>query len=163
MNESTNMALLIEMGFWVSSQWMSQVTTLKRKIRLLLNLYMFSLFSPHCCSASPTSVALKDRCQSLCLSLYVQQAHEYGFYFISTCLFSLRTLDSCRCSLEWLSIWEMAPVLIPFQILLKWASCLAYHTLGCLIISTDPRCVVPARTRTALSLIVSEYSDHTPC
>ncbi len=161
MNESTNMSLLIEMGFWISSQWVSQVTLLKMKMRLPLNLsakklvifsaYVFSLV--RLCLSSPSlcfSLSLKDRCQSVCLCLYVQQAQEYWFDFLSTCLFGLHILDSCRCSLERLSIWEMALALIPFQILLKWASCLAYHTLNCLIISADPCCVFSTCSWTAM-------------
>lgn len=152
MNESTNMSLLIEMGFWISSQWVSQATTLKMKIRLPLNLsakkmsLSLYIFSPLCCSvvlplSLSFSLSWNDRRQSLCLCLYVQQAQEYWFDILSTCLFGLHISDSCRCSLERLSIWEIALALIPFQILLKWASCLAYHTLNCLIISADPCCV----------------------
>lgn len=131
---NTNMSVLIEMGFWVSSQWVSQVT-LKIEIRLPLNL---SAISTSVCS--PLLVCLSSTVikRQVSVSVYVQQVHKYWFYFLSTCLFGLHILDSCRCSLEWLSIWAMALALIPFQILLKWASRMAYHTLNCLIISADP-------------------------
>lgn len=82
------------MWFWVSSQWVSQVTTLQMKIRLpfaktkssFLSVFLLSaaLFLPPRSSSSSVS----NRHQSLCSSVFVQQAHEYCFYFLLTCLFA---------------------------------------------------------------------------
>lgn len=98
-------------------------------------------------------LSLKDRCQ--CERLMNIVLLLYYFLSTSVCL-SCVIPDSCRCSLERLSIWEMAFTLIPFQILLKWASCLAFHTLDCLIISTYPRRVFSACTLTTMKEVGNE-------